>query len=47
MFITLYDENISRKRVLSITDCLESDGILLVPTDTLYAFVCDIHSHKA
>ncbi|MBR1625711.1 MAG: threonylcarbamoyl-AMP synthase [Bacteroidales bacterium] len=47
MLIRLYDDNISAKQVNTIVDILNHDGIVLVPTDTLYAFVCSIHSHKA
>ncbi|MBO6118706.1 MAG: threonylcarbamoyl-AMP synthase [Bacteroidales bacterium] len=47
MLITLYEDNIADRHLNTITEVLESDGIVLVPTDTLFAFVCSINSHKA
>lgn len=47
MLLRLYEDNIAPKQVNTIVSILENDGIILVPTNTLYAFVCDIHSKKA
>lgn len=47
MLITLYDDSLSPKQLSQAVNLLENDSILLVPTDTLYAFVCYIHSRKA
>ncbi|MGP1515469.1 MAG: L-threonylcarbamoyladenylate synthase [Bacteroidales bacterium] len=47
MLINLYEDSIASKYLDTAYYSLENDGILLVPTDTLYAFVCDIQSKKA
>ena len=47
MFISLYDTHIQDKQLDAIVGILENDGIVVIPTDTLFAFVCDIQSHKA
>lgn len=47
MFITLYNNNIQDKQLDVLASMLENDGIIVIPTDTLYAFVCDIDNHKA
>jgi tRNA threonylcarbamoyl adenosine modification protein (Sua5/YciO/YrdC/YwlC family) len=47
MLITLYQDNIQEKLLNYIVSILEKDGVIIIPTDTLYAFVCDINSNKA
>lgn len=47
MLITLYQENIQEKLLDYVVSTLENEGIVIIPTDTLYAFVCDIKSNKA
>jgi len=47
MLLRLYEDDIAPKQVNTIVNILENDGIILLPTETLYAFVCDIHSKKA
>jgi tRNA threonylcarbamoyl adenosine modification protein (Sua5/YciO/YrdC/YwlC family) len=47
MLITLYQENIKENLLDYVVSTLEKDGIAIIPTDTLYTFVCDIKSNKA
>lgn len=47
MIIKTYDDNLSKKQIDNIVSVLENEGIVIIPTDTLYAFVCDILSKKA
>ncbi len=47
MLIKLYEDKIPTKHLEMAIKSLENDGLLLTPTDTLYAFVVDVHSHKA
>lgn len=47
MFISIYEDNIATKHVQVLVKCLEDDGVCIIPTDTLYSFVCSIDSHKA
>ena len=47
MLIKLYDENPNPRQINTIVDCLQNDGIIIYPTDTVYAIGCNIHSSKA
>ena len=33
--------------ISSIVECLRNGGVIVYPTDTVYAFGCDIYNHKA
>lgn len=46
-YIKLYNDNPDPRQISKIVDCLRNQGIVIYPTDTLYAMGCDIHSHKA
>jgi tRNA threonylcarbamoyl adenosine modification protein (Sua5/YciO/YrdC/YwlC family) len=43
----IYPENINERHVNKAVETLRSDGVIVVPTDTLYAIACDIRSPKA
>lgn len=45
MLIKLYNENPNIRDVRRVADCIVSGGIVAVPTDSLYAFVCSMQ-HK-
>src|SRR5512133_2503518 len=47
MLLRLYDENPSSKKIRQVADVLESGGIIIYPTDTVYAMGCSITSRKA
>jgi tRNA threonylcarbamoyl adenosine modification protein (Sua5/YciO/YrdC/YwlC family) len=47
IFIKLYEDNPEQKKVDLIVDILKDDGVLIYPTDTVYALGCSIHSRKA
>ncbi|MBQ9311693.1 MAG: threonylcarbamoyl-AMP synthase [Bacteroidales bacterium] len=47
MYIRLYNSSIKENQLNKIVSLLQEDGVIIIPTDTLYAFVCDINSHKA
>lgn len=42
MLIRLYNENPNSKHIRQIVDLLENGGIIIYPTDTVYAMGCDI-----
>jgi tRNA threonylcarbamoyl adenosine modification protein (Sua5/YciO/YrdC/YwlC family) len=42
MFIRIYNENPNPKHIRQVVDLLESGGIIIYPTDTVYAMGCDI-----
>lgn len=47
MLIRIYPENPSPKQIRMVADTLERGGIIIYPTDTVYAMGCDIKSPKA
>ena len=46
MIIKIYDENPNVRDVRRVADCIREGGIVVLPTDSLYAFVCSMQ-HKA
>ena len=47
MLIKLYENNPNPKEIARIVDILRDGGIIIYPTDTLYAFGCDILNSKS
>ena len=47
MFLKLHAENPNPRNVKMIIDCLENEGVIIFPTDTIYAIGCNINSTKA
>ncbi|MCZ4694266.1 threonylcarbamoyl-AMP synthase [Ancylomarina euxinus] len=47
MLLKLYPDNPNLKEFRKIADILRNDGIIIYPTDTVYAIGCDINSNKA
>lgn len=47
MVLRLNENNISSISVNQIIDCLKNGGIIIYPTDTVYALGCDITNPKA
>ena len=47
MYLKIHPENPSHRQILSVCDALRKDGVIVYPTDTVYAFGCDILSFKA
>ncbi len=47
MLLRIYPENPNVRHVRKVADVLESGGIVIYPTDTVYAMGCDIRAHKA
>lgn len=46
MILKIYDENPNYQDVLKVVKCLENGGIIVLPTDTLYAFACSMNYKK-
>jgi tRNA threonylcarbamoyl adenosine modification protein (Sua5/YciO/YrdC/YwlC family) len=46
MLLRLYAENPNQKHIREIVDVLEAGGIIIYPTDTIYAMGCDIKANK-
>jgi tRNA threonylcarbamoyl adenosine modification protein (Sua5/YciO/YrdC/YwlC family) len=47
MLIRIYNENPNPKQIRSVAAVLESGGVIIYPTDTVYAMGCDIRAPKA
>lgn len=46
-FFKLYENNPEQKKIDQIIDLLNNNGIIIYPTDTIYALGCNINSRKA
>lgn len=47
MLTKIYEQNPSQRELQRVVDALERDGIVIYPTDSVYAFGCSIRSPKA
>jgi len=47
MLLRLNEKNISASIISQVVECLKNGGIIIYPTDTVYALGCDITSPKA
>jgi tRNA threonylcarbamoyl adenosine modification protein (Sua5/YciO/YrdC/YwlC family) len=47
MFIRLYNENTNPNHIRQVADLLENGGIIIYPTDTVYAMGCDIRATRS
>ena len=47
MLLKLYSENPELSKILKAVEILRNDGIVIIPTDTVYALCCDIYNTKA
>ena len=45
--VKLYEENPNERRVHDIVQRLRSGSLIIIPTDTVYSLVCDLHNPKA
>ena len=46
-YIRLYEENPDSRRISQIVALLKGGGVLIYPTDTVYALGCDITQARA
>ena len=47
MILRIHSENPNKREVSQIVDILRGGGVVIYPTDTLYAFACDINNADA
>ncbi|MGB0427555.1 MAG: L-threonylcarbamoyladenylate synthase [Flavobacteriales bacterium] len=47
MFLKLYENNPNEKHIQQVVDVLKRGGIIIYPTDTVYALGCDLKNPKA
>lgn len=47
MLVKIYPDNPNHKEITRVTEILRNDGVIIYPTDGVYAFGCSLHSIKA
>jgi len=47
MLLKIYPDHPNDKAIRQVVECLKDGGVIIFPTDTVYALGCDIHQHKA
>ena len=47
MLLSIHPETPQERLINQVVDVLEKGGVIIYPTDTLYAFGCSIKSKKA
>lgn len=47
MLLNINSDNPQMRKINQVIDCLKRGGVVIYPTDTVYAIGCDIHSKKA
>jgi tRNA threonylcarbamoyl adenosine modification protein (Sua5/YciO/YrdC/YwlC family) len=47
MLLRIYPENPNPRHIRKVVDVLEAGGIIIYPTDTVYAMGCDIKANKS
>ena len=46
MLIEVHPENADDRKIEQIVHILENDGLIVIPTDTIYAFAVSLNSKK-
>jgi tRNA threonylcarbamoyl adenosine modification protein (Sua5/YciO/YrdC/YwlC family) len=47
MLIEMYPDNPEPRKIAQVVEILRNGGVIIYPTDTIYAFGCDINNPKA
>jgi tRNA threonylcarbamoyl adenosine modification protein (Sua5/YciO/YrdC/YwlC family) len=47
MLIRLFEDNPNKRQIRQIVETLENDGLIIFPTDSVYAIGCSLNSNKA
>jgi len=47
MLKRIYNDNPNQKEIEAVVNCLRNGGVIIYPTDTIYALGCDINNKKA
>ncbi len=47
MLLKIHPENPQERFLQKVVDCLQKDGVIIYPTDTVYGIGCDLQSKKA
>ena len=46
MLLKLHSEHLSGQKIHTAVECVRNGGIIVIPTDTVYAFACDLMNSK-
>ena len=47
MLIKLYSDNPNERQIRKVTEVLRNGGVIIYPTDSVYAFGCDLMNYRA
>jgi len=47
ILLEVHPDNPNSQAIVQIADCLRGGGVIVYPTDTVYAFGCDIYNNRA
>jgi tRNA threonylcarbamoyl adenosine modification protein (Sua5/YciO/YrdC/YwlC family) len=47
LILNLKRESLSRHKLLQVVNTLHNDGVVIIPTDTVYAYACDLFNTTA
>src|SRR5210317_253006 len=47
MLLRIHPDNPDERQLRIVTECLADGGVIIFPTDTIYAIGCDIYKPKA
>jgi tRNA threonylcarbamoyl adenosine modification protein (Sua5/YciO/YrdC/YwlC family) len=47
MLINIHPQNPDSRKVAQVVDILSKGGVVIIPTDTIYALACDLYQYKA
>ena len=47
MLLNIHQKNPDSRKIKQVVECLNDGGVIIYPTDTVYAFGCDVYNKKA
>lgn len=47
MFLSIHPHNPEIRKIEQVVNCLEKNGVIIYPTDSVYAIACDLRNPKA
>jgi len=47
MLLHIHQDNPDSRKIKKVVKCLKNSGVIIYPTDTVYAFGCDVYNKKA
>ena len=46
MFVELFPHNIDSRKIKELVSLLRKGGVIVIPTDSVYSFACDLHNKQ-